>query len=110
MKNPSFGPLKETEFYWLQIRRWAKKVKSDGCSGVPDFYRDACLEHDYHYANAKTWYGDPVTRAQADARFRKVIQWKSPFGIFSPMSWWRWAGLRLFGEAAWEAHRLKETR
>jgi hypothetical protein len=26
--------------YWRLVRIKAKQLKSDGCSGVPDFYRD----------------------------------------------------------------------
>lgn len=103
-------PLDPRSAYWTTIRAIAQEMHSDGCSGVPDFYIDACYEHDYHYRYAETLYGFPVTRVEADARFRQVIQARSRFGRFSPMAAWRWVGLRLFGERAWETHRAKETR
>lgn len=94
--------------YWKGIRKWAA-LYSDGCSGVADFYQDACLEHDYHYRYARTVDGRLITRAQADARFRRVVQAKSILGCFSPMAIWRWIGLRLAAEAAWENHRQREA-
>lgn len=56
-------------------------------------------------------YGEPVTRAWADARFRSVIQSLSIVrraylpGWLSPMSWWRWTGVRLGGRRTWERYR-----
>lgn len=88
--------------HWERVRSIAAALGSDGCSGVPDFHLDACLEHDIHYRTGKTIYGTPLTRAQADARFRRCIQQRSIFGRFSPMAWWRWAGVRLFGGASWQ--------
>lgn len=102
-------PLNPRELYWLQVRHWAKREGSDGCTGVADIYVEACYEHDHHYQYGKTLYGDPITRAQADARFRQVIQSRSKAGRFSPMSWWRWAGVRLFGGLPWSNYRTKET-
>ena len=95
-------PLKSS-LYWVMIRRKARALKSDGCTGVPDFYLDCCLEHDIHYRTGKTLGGKPLTRAQADARLRRCIQSRSVFGWFSPMSWWRWAAVRLFGSRAFHS-------
>ena len=77
-------------------------IDSDGCTGVPDFYLNGCIVHDFHYATHKDFNGEPISRSAADARFRKYIQNKSKLGFLSPMSWWRWAAVRLFGEKAWE--------
>lgn len=93
--------MTEEDDYWVRVRERAAELLSDGCSGVPDFYLDACLDHDIAYRTGKTIHGEAITRAQADARFRRVIQSRSPFGVLSPMSWWRWAGVRLFGGKAW---------
>lgn len=79
----------------------AEELQSDGCSGVPDFYIKACWEHDVHYRTHQTIFGRPITRAQADAVFRQRIQEMSLFGVLSPMSWWRWTGLRIAGGRAW---------
>lgn len=84
--------------YWQDVRRKAKELGSDGCSGVIDFYVDCCSEHDIAYETDADVYGHPMTRAEADADFRRCIQSKSPFGAFSPMSYWRWLGVRLFGK------------
>lgn len=79
----------------------AVDLKSDGCTRVPDFYLDGCFEHDVAYRSGHDPLGQQVTRREADKRFRWYIQVESPFGAFSPMSWWRWAMVRLFGGKAW---------
>lgn len=120
--------------YWDWVREEAAKIKSDGCSGVPDFYLEACLQHDLAYFYAKNprsaytyWLkmdssegnaywnniegntywklADPMFQSEADAQFRKAIQKRSRLGVFSPMSWWRWLGLKVFGKKAWNRHK-----
>lgn len=100
-------PNQDDHEYWQAITAWAL-VHSDGCSGVADIYIRACWEHDYHYRFGRTLSGAPISRRQADARFRQVIQELSPAGVLSPVSWWRWAGLRLAGWKAWNGHRNRE--
>lgn len=95
--------------YWDYIASWAVK-HSDGCSGVADIYVQACWEHDYHYRYGRTVQRAPISRSAADRRFRQVVQALSPAGLLSPVSWWRWAGLRLFGGRAWRGHRNREIR
>lgn len=106
--------------YWPWLRIEAAKIKSDGCSGVPDFHLDCCLQHDASYWYAKcpvsayTYYLEDspnpweqatnIFESDADARFRRCIQQDSPFGRYSPMSWWRWAALKMFGKKAWNSH------
>ena len=88
-------------YYWTRVRRVASRLGSDGCTGVPDFYLDSCLEHDIHYRTHHTLDGRRISRRQSDMRKRRVIQSRSPFGLLSPMAWWRWAGLRMLGWRAW---------
>lgn len=82
---------------WDQVRELARVEKSDGCTGVADFYVDCCYLHDHFYRVGEHWKvgGGPVTRAEADKALRQCIQSRSKFGRFSPMSWIRWAGVRL---------------
>lgn len=87
--------------YWARVVDRAKELGSDGCSGVPDFYLLGCLEHDVHYRTHKRIDGTSITRSEADAALRSYIQEHSPFGVFSPMAWWRWAAVRLLGRRAW---------
>lgn len=75
----------------------------DGCTGVADIYVECCHNHDAHY-----WLGD-ITRAEADKEFRQCMQEMSPFGVFSPMSWWRWAAVRWLGQAGWDHHRRRDA-
>lgn len=107
--------------YWDWVKSECKVIGSDGCSKVPDFYLAACQQHDcsYYYAkdpvdayrhyrtgSADPWKdATPITKAQADAAFRKEIQERSIIGVFSPLSWWRWAGVKWFGKKAWNSHK-----
>jgi hypothetical protein len=84
-------------YYWVLVRRKAKELGSDGCTGVADFYLDACYEHDIHWRTSHTLTGYPISTRQANMRFRWVIQDRSPFGKLSPMSWWRWIGVTIGG-------------
>jgi hypothetical protein len=101
--------LRWSPAYRELVRRRARELDSDGCSGVPDFYRDACLEHDIHYRTGRTLSGVPLTRAKADAIFRKRIQQMSVLGVLSPVALWRWAGVRLFGGSSWQGAKEPVT-
>ena len=87
------------------VRAQAAALGADGCSGVPDFYLDCCLAHDIAYRTGRDFRGNVSTRAEADAGFRRCMQSQSPFGVFSPMAWWRWVGVRLFGGRSWQGGR-----
>lgn len=87
--------------YWSRIKEKADELGSDGCSGVPDFYRWTCWEHDIHYRTHAFLSGDTIDKATADYIFRVRIQQGSFWGKFSPMSWWRWIGVALFGKSSW---------
>lgn len=73
-----------------EARRQAEH-ESDHCTGVVDIYADCCLEHDIHYRCKD------ISRRAADAAFRRCIQSKSKLGKLSPVSWFRWLGVRTFG-------------
>lgn len=83
--------------YWQQVENTAKNLGSDGCSFVTEAYHKCCLEHDIAYRTGCRIDGSTISRREADRRFRQCMQMRSRFGKFSPMSWWRWAGVRLFG-------------
>lgn len=89
------------KIYWSRVKAHADRLQSDGCSGVPDYLWWTCLEHDIHYRTHQMLSGDVIDRETADYIFRVRIQQGSGFGRFSPVSWWRWAAVRLFGEKAW---------
>ena len=96
-------PGKHDSDYWRAVQAWAA-IHSDGCTGVKDLYVKACWEHDFHYSVGMTFPWPPpeapwrpIPKAEADARFRQVMQWESRLGRFSPLSWIRWSGVRLFG-------------
>lgn len=87
--------------YWADIKSLAQTLKSDGCTGVPDWMVWTCWEHDIHYRTHRTIDGDYLTRKDADYILRVRIQQSSGFKIFSPISWWRWAGVRVLARKAW---------
>jgi hypothetical protein len=84
----------------LSYQDWVKETAavfgSDGCSFVGSAYRWCCLEHDIAYRSGLQRDGTPVTKAEADKRFRSCIQRKSPFGWWSPLAWIRWLGVKLY--------------
>ena len=107
--------MKSNYYKWITAE--AQKIVSDGCTGVPDFHLHCCYEHDLAYYYGKcprdayrlgSWTkGVPLKRATADKRFRECIQKQSRLGKLSPMSWWRWMGVRLGGGKIWNKHRNK---
>lgn len=88
--------------YWGDVAIRSAFLRSDGCSGVPDFYRWSCMEHDIHYRTHKMLDGVELTKEIADYIFRRRIQQKSWFCKLSPMSWWRWLAVKHFGQKAWD--------
>jgi hypothetical protein len=96
--------LPDSKAYWTKVRKVAKELNSDGCSGptIKGLYTLACLEHDVAYRQHRTVLDAPITRAEADMIFwRRHQQW-SPFRWFTPMGLWRYAALRLFAGRSWE--------
>jgi len=83
--------------------RWF--IKSDGCTGVPDFYVDECIKHDFYYRTKHDFSGRLIRRKTADLNFRLGIQNKSKLGRFDLLAWIRWGGVRLLGGSAWEGKR-----
>lgn len=110
--------------YWNWIEHEAGFIKTDGCSRVTGAYRRCCWVHDLsyyygrdpaeayeHYARGgvEPWsWAQAITRAQADADFRRCMQAHSAAGFWSPLALLRWAGVRVGGRRAWAAHRARE--
>ncbi len=93
--------------YREELEAWALAAGSDGCTAVPDFFRVCCLEHDHAYVTGATLRGVPVTKMEADMRFRDCIQRHSSFRWLSPMSWWRWFAVRKFGKGIWNKQAVR---
>lgn len=92
---------KDDAAYWRRVRTVAQFLGSDGCTGSPtQLFRDCCYEHDIAYETGRTVEGAPVTKAEADAMFRRCIQERSVFRVWSPLSWWRWLAVRWIGRGA----------
>ena len=90
-----------TDDYRAAIRARALELGSDGCSWVPDFYVDACYEHDVHYRTHKTLDGRMLTFEEANHWLGERIKTMSIFGRWSPMAWWRERAVAKFGLKAW---------
>ena len=103
-------PGKDDNDYWALIEQWAHEY-SDGCTGVPDFYVEACWEHDYHFRYGVTLFGDVITFNEANDRFRQAIQMRSRLRWFSPLSWTRYLGVSTpFGRKLWDEHRARNLQ
>lgn len=102
--------------YRYKVRREARRIKSDGCSGPTlPMYEDGCFEHDIHYAIHKDFYeGVEILQEDADRMMKWYIWTHSWFGRWSPMARWRYRALSKnganFGEASWVSgpRRLQE--
>jgi hypothetical protein len=121
MKGESARQLWIRPTFWNWVRSEAELISTDGCSGVTGAEIDCCYLHDllyYHGADPheayrqyrvgrlEPWvYARRVSRAEADKHLRRCLCNRSAFGTYSPMAWWRWLGVRLWGGAAWAAHR-----
>ena len=91
------------------VRRKASVIQSDGCSGVPDFYIDGCLEHDIHYSTHLDLYtNSQINQEYADMCLKWYIQYHSILGRLSPIAWWRYKVLSSkkglgFGKSSWDS-------
>jgi hypothetical protein len=84
--------------YWQRVKDYARQLGGDGCSGPTlQVHRSCCDEHDIHYRTGRTLDGQPITRAEADAEFRRCMQARSVGGRWHPLPWWRWVAVRLAG-------------
>lgn len=94
--------------YWQRVKEHARALKGDGCTSSPDlFYRRCCDEHDIHYRTGKTVDGEPITRAQSDARLFQCMKnaGKTPVvGRFILPAVY-WTAVRLFGGRAWRGDK-----
>lgn len=111
--------------YWEWIASEAALVGTDGCSAVMGFKVECCFEHDLGYRYARDprdayrlyragnelhcWdIAATIDRGEVDGRFRQCLQNQSKLGRWSPMALWRWLGVRIGGQKAWDAHRRRE--
>ena len=102
MTRAEYTALWDNPNYVILVNMLAGQLKSDGCTGVPDFYKLGCLEHDTSYRTGHDPYRNIISKEEADKRLRWYIQKESVFGVLSPMSWWRWAAVRMFAGKAWK--------
>ncbi len=97
--------------YWRFIEKEAQKVGSDGCTGVSEWNRECCLEHDlachyeknphsayeFYVAGVRNFWvqAEEMTRRQADYQFGACnIAW-SPTKVGKVRSFFRFIGVRI---------------
>lgn len=89
--------------YAEEVKALAESLGSDGCSAPAlQVYVTCCHVHDIGYALGVSPRGVPITKAQADQRFRDCLQAHSSLRWLSPLSWWRWVAVRQFGHGIWK--------
>lgn len=98
--------------YWAFVEREAKKIHSDGCTGVSEWHRECCFEHDLacYYGksprSAYAWYcndplsaywefADEMSRRQADYQFATCNLAWSPKPVGKVRSLVRFIGARI---------------
>ena len=83
-----------------------RRMKTDGCTGVPDIIAKCCELHDLRY---RGYLKDVSSRREADRLFWDCIMdmarrdewyWK-PMWWF--IAWIYWLGARVFGRKAWRS-------
>ncbi len=92
------------KFTQTDVDRIAAFINSDGCTGVPDFYKNGCILHDWCYRTHLDFSGNGIQKDTADRLLRDYIRSKSLFGKFSPMAWWRWRAVKYVAEKPWDRY------
>jgi hypothetical protein len=75
-----------------------RAIGADGCTGVTEMYHECCIFHDLGYRYHIDVYGEEITKDKVDSNFKKCIQSRSWMKWFNPVSWWRYAGVKWFGD------------
>ena len=103
-KLSSCDPDKFTQHDWDLVHAY---TKSDGCTGVIDFYIQACIEHDFYFRTHHDFSGKVISFYEANRRFRIRIQRLSRLGLISPLSWVRWLAVCSLPQArrAWDGKK-----
>lgn len=105
MTRSQYNALWQSPLYKFLVATRAAELKSDGCTDALPLYVHGCFEHDISYRTGRDLMDNKISRAEADQRLRWYIQLNSPLGVCSPMAWWRWAAVRMFGGLSWKSKR-----
>lgn len=96
--------MRDDDEYWSAVERRALELNTDGCSGLLQWFRRFCWEHDIHYRTHKTLDGKKIGKWRSDWKFlwRHLRDSPEAAGIGSL----RWIGLTFGGWVAWyKSHR-----
>lgn len=97
----TLSTTKWRELSHQDLDRIKEYTKSDGCTAALQIHTRCCLIHDWYYRTHIDFDGVPITRSDADKIFRLCMERKSKWWQ-SPLPWWRWAAVRVFGGSAWD--------
>lgn len=96
--TPNEKPLRQvlSEQYKTAI----SLVKADGCSSAPDlWWHECCCIHDVHYRTGKDYEGKPISRSEADKKFRQCLKSDSKTFIGKHILCnVYWLAVRIFGK------------
>lgn len=96
--------------YHDELEALATSIGSDGCTHALQVRVECCWEHDWAYVTGTTPRGEPLTKAQADQRFRDCLCAHSPLRWLSPWAWVRWLAVSRFGHGNWTKPRVMQTQ
>lgn len=91
--------MRNDEEYWQEVERRALELRTDGCSGLLQWFKRYCYEHDIHYRTHKTLDGMPIGKWKSDAIFAWRHIQDSPIAAGTGII--RWLGLTAAGWKAW---------
>jgi hypothetical protein len=100
-----YRELWQTPWYRNWVRRCAREIGADGCSGPTlQVFKDGCYEHDIHYYYHADIYNNELVKAEADQRLQWYIWDHSWIGEWSLFAWWRYKALKtgICSDKAWE--------
>jgi hypothetical protein len=91
--------LRDDAEYWEAVERRAKELRTDGCSGLLQWYKKFCYEHDIHYRTHQMLDGTPIGKWKSDVIFAWRHVNMSPTGAAVGVT--RWFGLTFGGWWSW---------
>lgn len=92
-------------WYWVNVKRLAREIQSDGCTWASEWLKLACVEHDVHYHFHHTVWGDPITRAWSDGAFLHRMAQRNSWRYWHPWIYVRYGFVRSLGWLWWETNK-----
>jgi hypothetical protein len=85
-------------------RRIAEFIKSDGCTGVPDWFLNGCIQHDWGFRTHRDFEGNWVTEHEVNGWLKEYVQKRSWLGRWSLVAFVRYQFLeKLLPKRVWDS-------